>query len=169
MSLLSLLIYYNTSFKDLFLRIFQILERKSVFKPLTLGNIIVGILAETIVLVEHFSDGKKWLLILCGQPYLNFEFIADVAAIEFRADEFKLPVKQCLCVPVPVADQMQDLFIVCHGVNPCGKRQALSMCHDYSTDAFNTIRSAIHQDAGYKLPLTNLTNIIQQMCTNIQQ
>lgn len=57
---------------------------------------------------------------VCGQPYLDFEFIADVAAIEFRADKFKLPVKKSLCVPVPVADQVQDLFIVCHGVNPCG-------------------------------------------------
>lgn len=89
---------------------------------------------------------------MCGQLYLDFEFIADVAAIEFRADKFKLPVKQSLCVPVPVADQMQDLFIVRHGVNPCGQRQTLTICQDYSTEAFNTIRSAIHQDAGYKIP-----------------
>lgn len=89
---------------------------------------------------------------VCGQPYLDFEFIADVAAIEFRADKFKLPVKQSLCVPVPVADQVQDLFIVCHGVNPCGQRQNLTICWlRLDIEAFIANRSVNQPDTEYKL------------------
>lgn len=53
-----------------------------------------------------------------AQSYLNLEVIADVATVEFRADQFKFPVKQSLCVPVLVTDEMQDLLVVGHGVHP---------------------------------------------------
>lgn len=108
------------------------------------------------------------LITACGQSYLDFEFIADVAAIEFRADKFKLPVKESLCVPIPVADQVQNLFIVRHGVNPCGQRQALTVCQDYSTEV------SIPSDQPFSKMLNinydeQNSNVIQQMSTNIQQ
>lgn len=51
------------------------------------------------------------------QSYLDLEVIADVAAVEFRADQFELPVKESLGVPVLVTNEMQDLLVVCHGVH----------------------------------------------------
>ena len=52
-----------------------------------------------------------------AQSYLDLEVIADVATVEFRADQFEFPVKESLCVPVLVMDKMQDLLIVGHGVH----------------------------------------------------
>ena len=49
--------------------------------------------------------------------YLDLEVIADVATVELRADQFELPVKQSLGVPVLVTDQVQNLFVVGHGVH----------------------------------------------------
>lgn len=54
--------------------------------------------------------------------HLHFELVADVAPVELRADQFELPVEQRHRVPVPVADQVQNLLVVSHGVNPCGQR-----------------------------------------------
>lgn len=50
--------------------------------------------------------------------YLHLEIIADVSTVELRADQFKFPVKQSLCVPVLVMDKMEELLIVGHGVHP---------------------------------------------------
>lgn len=54
-------------------------------------------------------------------PYLHLEVIADVAAVEFRADQFELPVEESLCVPVLVADEVQHLLVVGHAVHACGE------------------------------------------------
>lgn len=51
-----------------------------------------------------------------GSPYLDLEVIADVPAIEFWANQLELPIKQSLCVPVSVTDEMEDLLVVGHGV-----------------------------------------------------
>lgn len=53
------------------------------------------------------------------RPYLDLEVIADVATVEFGADQLELPVKEGLCVPVLVTDEMQDLLVVGHGVHTC--------------------------------------------------
>lgn len=55
--------------------------------------------------------------LLSAQSYLDLEVIADVATVEFRADQFEFPVKESLCVPVLVTDKMQDLLVVGHGVH----------------------------------------------------
>lgn len=52
-----------------------------------------------------------------AQSYLDLEVVADVATVEFRADQFEFPVEESLCVPVLVTDKMQDLLIVGHGVD----------------------------------------------------
>lgn len=52
-----------------------------------------------------------------AHSYLHFEVIADVAAVEFGADQFKFPIKESLCVPVLVTNKVQDLLVVGHGVH----------------------------------------------------
>lgn len=52
-----------------------------------------------------------------ARSYLDLEVIADVATVEFRADQLEFPVKESLCVPVLVTDEMQDLLVVGHGVH----------------------------------------------------
>lgn len=52
-------------------------------------------------------------------PYLDLEVVADVAAVEFRADQLELPVEESLGVPVLVADEVQDLLVVGHAVHAC--------------------------------------------------
>lgn len=52
-----------------------------------------------------------------AQTYLDLKVVADVATIEFRADQFKFPVKESLGVPVLVTDKVQDLLVVGHGVH----------------------------------------------------
>lgn len=56
-------------------------------------------------------------LTMSSVTYLHLELVADVAAIKLRADQFEFPVKQCLSVPVLVADEVQDLLVVGHGVD----------------------------------------------------
>lgn len=51
--------------------------------------------------------------------YLHFEIVADVATVEFGADQFELPVEESLRVPVLVADEVQDLLVVDHAVHTC--------------------------------------------------
>lgn len=50
--------------------------------------------------------------------YLHLEVIADISTVELRADQLEFPVKQSLCVPVFVADKVQELLVVGHGVHP---------------------------------------------------
>lgn len=52
-----------------------------------------------------------------AQTYLDLKVVADVATIEFRADQFKFPVKESLGVPVLVTDKVQNLLVVSHGVH----------------------------------------------------
>lgn len=54
---------------------------------------------------------------MCAPSYLDLEVVADVATVEFGADQFEFPVKQSLGVPVLVTDKMQDLLIIGHGVH----------------------------------------------------
>lgn len=60
--------------------------------------------------------------------HLHLELVADVAAVELRAEQFELPVEQRRRVPVPVADQVQNLLVVSHGVHPCGDSHSYSSC-----------------------------------------
>lgn len=57
--------------------------------------------------------------------YLDLEVVADVAAVELGADQLELPVEQSLRVPVLVADQMQDLLVVGHGVDACSNTESV--------------------------------------------
>lgn len=58
-------------------------------------------------------------MVMCCQEcsYLNLEVVADVATVEFRADQLEFPVKERFGVPVLVADEVQDLLIVGHSVH----------------------------------------------------
>lgn len=54
--------------------------------------------------------------------YLHFEIVADVATVEFGADQLELPVEESLRVPVLVADEVQDLLVVGHAVHTCSAK-----------------------------------------------
>lgn len=92
---------------------------------------VVGVL-HRIGCVNHIYLQKKYIYIyivlacVCHSgprvcfpaAYLHLEVIADVSAVELRADQFEFPVKQSLCVPVFVPDKVQELLVVGHGVHP---------------------------------------------------
>lgn len=69
---------------------------------------------------------KQWLsLCVCDETapsYLDLEAVADVATVELGADQLEFPVKESLGVPVLVADQVQDLLVVGHGVHAWNTR-----------------------------------------------
>ncbi len=80
----------------------------------------------------------------CYASYLDLEVIADVATVQFRADQFEFPVKQSLGVPVLVADKMQDLLIVGHGVHTCNTQRGACVKKKLNQRSPESIRKALH-------------------------
>lgn len=76
--------------------------------------------------------------------YLNLEVIADVATVEFRADQFEFPVKESLCVPVLVTDKMQDLLIVGHGVHTWNIQRGACVKNKSDCQTPESVRKALH-------------------------
>lgn len=74
----------------------------------------------------------------CAQSYLDLEVIADVATVEFGADQLEFPVKQSLGVPVLVTDKMQDLLIIGHGVHTWNAQRGARVKHQRVSDRLST-------------------------------
>lgn len=86
----------------------------------------------SLELISDLSLAPSWGRQAAGWvlTHLHLEVVADVAAVELGAEQFEFPVKQRRRVPVPVADQVQNLLVVGHGVHPCGHRHSSSSCSE---------------------------------------
>lgn len=79
-----------------------------------------------------------------AQSYLDLEVIADVATVQFRADQLEFPVKQSLGVPVLVTDEMQDLLIVGHGVHTWNTQRGACVKKKFNQQSPESVRKALH-------------------------
>lgn len=77
------------------------------------------------------------------RSYLDLEVIADVATVEFGADQFEFPVKESLGVPVLVTDKMQDLLVVGHGVHTWNTQRGVCVREKFDQQSSESVRKTL--------------------------